>query len=83
MPITITYINDDIDDIISFTEIINRNLVSKIDCTDNELISLPDNMNFPNLQYFICYGNQLTALPAFGTNMNFPNLIDFTCNNNK
>ena len=53
MPITITYTNQDIDEYDLFeeiTQITNFNLVSKIICTDNELISLPDNMNFPNLE---------------------------------
>ena len=49
------------------------------DCADNELTSLPDNMNFPNLQYFCCSNNKLTSLPE---NMNFPNLREFLCSGN-
>jgi len=80
MPITITYTNQDINEYNSFEEIINCNLVSKINCSNNRLTSLPDNMNFPNLQIFNCSNNELTALPD---NMNFPNLQTFNCNNNK
>ena len=82
MPITITFTNQDINEYDSFEEIkqiSNFDLVFKIDCSKNELISLPDNMNFPNLQIFECYGNQLTALPD---NMNYPNLQVFTCDIN-
>jgi len=83
MPIKITYTNQNINDVISFAEIINCNLVSKIECIVNNLteeISLPDNMNFPNLQEFHCSNNGLTFLP---NNMNFPNLTVFDCSVNK
>ena len=79
MPITITFTNEDINEYNSFEEIINCNLVSKINCSNNQLTALPENMNFPNLQEFYCYKNQLTALPE---NMNFPNLQLFNCCNN-
>ena len=85
MPFIITYIytnqyNDE--QYHSFTEITqipNFNLVSKIDCTNNFLTSLPDNMYFPNLQQFFCERNKLTTLPD---NMNFPNLQIFRCQQN-
>ena len=89
MPITITYTNQDINEYNSFAEITqipNLNLVSEIDCSNNELISLPafgTNMNFPNLHEFYCYNNRLTSLSAFGTNMNFPDLQIFYCYNNR
>ena len=68
MPITIQYTNEDSHEYDSFEEIINCNLVSKIICTDNELISLPafgTNMNFPNLIEFNCNNNQLDFLKIF------------------
>ena len=80
MPITVTYINQDIIDFYSFDKITDFNLVSKINCSNNELTSLPDNMNFPNLQTFECNYNQLTSL---ADNMNFPNLQELFCSNNK
>ena len=80
MPITITFTNEDINEYNSFEEIINCNLVSKINCSNNQLTALPDNMNFPNLREFECSHNQLTSLPE---NMNFPNLQQFNCSFNE
>jgi len=83
MPIKVTYTNQDINEYDSFAEIINCNLVSKIDCSvlkANQLISLPDNMNFPNLEEFNCSNNQLRFLPD---NMNFPNLQYLNCSKNQ
>ena len=74
MPITITYTNHDITKYNSFKEIekdLNYNLIFEINCNDNQLTSLPDNMDFPNLHTFSCSNNQLTSLP---NNMNLPNL---------
>ena len=82
MPIIITYINQDIDKYVSFkeiTQIHDFNLVFKIDCSNNELTSLP-NMNFPNLQELNCSNNKLTSLPD---DMNLPNLQEFYCSYNK
>jgi len=62
----------------SFDEIRNEEVVS-IDCCHNNLESLPENMNFPNLKYFYCSNNNLVSLPD---NMNFPNLETFYCHNN-
>ena len=80
MSITITYTNQDINEYDSFDKIPNFDLVSKIDCSNNQLTSLPDNMNFPNLLEFDCNNNKLTALP---NNMNFPNLQHFNCTFNE
>jgi Leucine-rich repeat (LRR) protein len=83
MSITIIYTNQNINEYVSFEEITkipNFNLVSKIDCFNNELISLPDNMNFPNLQELNCSNNELTTLPD---DMNLPNLQYFNCSYNK
>jgi Leucine-rich repeat (LRR) protein len=80
MTITIIYKNGTIKKYNSLNTIINYNLVSKIDCSNNNITSLPDNMNFPNLQNFDCSNNNITLLPE---NMNFPNLKKFICSNNK
>ena len=82
MPITITFTNQDINEYDSFEEIkqiSNFDLVFKIDCSKNELISLPDNMNFPNLQKFNCSRNELTLLP----NINCSVLQEFDCSHNE
>jgi Leucine-rich repeat (LRR) protein len=76
MPIIVTYINQDIIEFNSFDKITDFNLVTKINCSNNQLTSLPDNMNFPNLQHLYCHNNQLTSLPD---NMNFPNLQFLYC----
>ena len=83
MPIKITYINKDINEYDSFIQIPNFNLVCIIECSVNNLteeISLPDNMNFPNLLEFYCSDYGLTFLP---NNMNLPNLQYFNCSYNK
>jgi len=54
--------------------------VISIDCSNNELTQLPENMNLPNLQVLDCYNNKLTHLPK---NMNFPNLQKLNCYDNK
>ena len=60
--------------------ITDNNMVKKINCSNNELIRIPDNMNFPNLQYLDCENKKLTCLPD---NMNFSNLQQFYCCSNK
>ena len=80
MPITIIYTNGNIKKYNSLNTIINYNLVSKIDCSNNNITLLPDNMNFPNLLEFYCCNNNLTVLPD---NMNFPNLQYFICSYNQ
>ena len=42
-------------------EIIDNEDVISINCSHNELTSLPENMNFPNLQKFTCHKNKLTG----------------------
>ena len=80
MSITITYTNQVINKYDSFDKIPNFDLVFIINCSNNKLTSLPDNMNFPNLQEFYCNTNQLTALP---NNINFLNLQKFSCSANQ
>ena len=53
--IKVTYTNKDIIDYDSFDNISDFNLVFEINCASNKLTSLPDNMNFPNLQVFDFY----------------------------
>ena len=83
MPITVTYINKDINEYdITVDKISNNDLVCIIDFSFNDLTSLPAigmNMNFPNLTEFNCSSNQLTFIPD---NINFPNLKIFSCYNN-
>ena len=43
---------------------------------ETHLTSLPNNMNFPNLEHFDCSSNNLTSFP---NNMHFPNLEHFDC----
>ena len=81
MPIIITYTNQDIDEYDLFeeiTQIFNYNLVSKINCSGNNLTSLPDNMNFSNLQYFDCHNNKLTSFVGSPSHVGG----DFKCNDN-
>ena len=82
MPITITYTNGHFKEYNLFKEIEkdDYNLIFEINCSNTQLTSLPDNMNFPNLQRFDCSTKQLTSLPD---NMNFPKLQTFDCSNNK
>jgi Leucine-rich repeat (LRR) protein len=49
------------------------------DCSNNKLVSLPENMNLP-IDIFDCSNNKLVSLPE---NMNYSNLYDFDCSNNK
>jgi Leucine-rich repeat (LRR) protein len=80
MKIGVQYIDNTIKKYNSIEEIANNDLVIEIDCSNNRLTSLPDNMNFPNLHTFICSNNQLSSLP---NNMNLPNLEWFSCANNR
>ena len=52
-----------------------RNKIVKLDCQNNQLISLPPLL--PNLIELTCYNNQLTSLPLF------LNLIRLWCDENK
>jgi len=58
---------------------VNLPNLQTLDCSNNNLTRLPDNMNFPNLRDFDCGDNNLTSLPE---NMNFPNLKSFHCYHN-
>ena len=81
MVVTVKYIDDEekyeFDLIESITN--NENVIY-INCNDNNLSLLPENMNFPNLQEFNCRYNKLTSLPE---NMSFPNLQVFNCSDNE
>ena len=79
MPITVTYNNNTVVKYDNFDKITNNMNVTKIDCRNNNLTSLPDNMMFPNLEKFYCNNNNLTSLPP---NMMFPNLIHLYCRHN-
>ena len=81
MPITVIYNDDTVVKYDNFDKITNNMNVIKIDCSDNNLTSLPPNMNmmFPNLTLFNCSYNKLKSLPP---NMMFPNLEEFYCYNN-
>jgi len=75
MPITVTYINQDINEYY-----ITIDKISNINFRFNDLTFHSTNMNFPSLTEFDCSENKLTLLP---NNMNFPSLTKFYCNNNK
>ncbi len=76
MTIKVTYNDNRVVKYDNFDKITNNMNVTKIDCNNNNLTSLPDNMMFPNLTYFYCSYNNLTSLPQ---NMMFPNLTHFYC----
>ena len=78
-----------------FDEITENDNILEIDCQVPDTIDrwtredkysnlrlqlLPENMNFTNLQKFICNHNKLTFLPE---NINFPNLKYFECRYNQ
>ena len=63
MPIKVTYNDNTIVNYYNFNEIINNINVLKIDCSYNNLTSLPPNMNFPNLIHFNCRHNKLYYIP--------------------
>ena len=81
MPINVKYNDDTCGKYDDFDNITDNMNVIYIDCSNNNLTSLPDNMNilFPNLKGFYCDNNNLTSLPP---NMNFPKMKYFNCNNN-
>jgi Leucine-rich repeat (LRR) protein len=66
----------------SFEEIEDR--VVYVNCSDNQLISLPENIgeNWTNLTLFDCSGNQLKSLPK-NIGSNWTNLNHFSCSDNK
>jgi len=77
--IKVKYSDDTIKEYETFEQISDGEIVISIDCSNNELTQLPENMNFPNLQELNCSKNQLTQLPE---NMNFLNLQILHCVNN-
>ena len=80
MEITVKYSNGTNKIFNSFDGITDNDNVIALDCSDNKLIHLPENMNFPNLKKLCCWNNNLTHLPE---NMNFPNLVKIDSYNNK
>ncbi len=83
MTIKVTYNNYTVVKYDNFDEITNNMNVIMIDCNDNNVTSLPDNMNmmFSNLIYFNC--SSCNKLPSLPPNMMFPKLKYFFCNYNK
>ena len=80
MVIQVEYI-DSIKKYNTFDELLqatNNDMVLSINCSSNNLSSLPENMNFPNLHTFSCSFNKISII----INMNFPNLHNFYCNDN-
>ena len=59
MPITVTYNDYTVVKYDNFDKITNNMNVIKIDCSNNNLTSLPSNMIFPNLTHFNCDNNNL------------------------
>ena len=82
MTVTVKYSDETIYKFDRIEEITNPENVIYINCSDNQLESLPKNMDklFPLLQVFYCGKNKLTSLPE---NMNFPQLTEFYCGHNK
>jgi hypothetical protein len=83
MQIHVKYSNDgDTITVSSFDEIEDN--VVYVDCSDNQLTSLPENIgeNWPNLTIFSCGYNQLESLPE-NIGENWTNLNYFYCNNNQ
>jgi len=78
--IKVKYVNDTIKDYNEFEEISSGINVIFINCLNNQLTQLPENMNFPNLHSLYCWNNELTQLPE---NMNFPNLQILHCSDNQ
>jgi len=79
MSITLTHKNNSNSVVSSFDDINDNEDIIKIDCSNNKLTHLPENMNFSNLKSLNCSGNKLTHLPE---NMNFPNLKSLDCSSN-
>lgn len=77
--ITVTYNTNDVQQYNCFTNIIHPELVTKIDCSYEDIKELPDTMNFPILTIFDCSNNCLTKLP---NNMIMPKLQILHCEYN-
>ena len=63
MPITVIYNDDTVVKYDNFDKITNNMNVIMINCSNNNLTSLPDNMMFPNLEEIYCYNNNLYYIP--------------------
>jgi hypothetical protein len=50
-------------------------------CHGNKLVTLPENMNFPNMHTFNCSNNILVSLPV--CILNFRNMVHFVYHNNE
>jgi hypothetical protein len=83
MRIYVKYSIDDDTIIVSSFEEIEDHVVY-VDCSDNQLISLPKNIgsNWTNLTHFYCSYNQLESLPE-NIGENWTNLIHFNCLSNQ
>jgi len=77
--ITVRYTDYSIKEYETFEDIINNDLVIILDCSNNKLTHLPENMNFTNLRELNCNNNNLTYLPI---TMNFPKLKELYCRHN-
>ena len=64
MAISVTYSNGTNKTFKSFDNITDNNNVIELECVDTKLTHLPENMNFPNLEYLSCDNNKLTHLPC-------------------
>lgn len=62
MTIKVKYINNSNKEFNTFEEIENIDLVLEINCANNNLSFLPNNISFPNLQKFDCHNNILNYL---------------------
>jgi Leucine-rich repeat (LRR) protein len=83
MWIKVKYLIDGKTFIVSSFEEIKDNVVY-VDCSDNQLTSLPENIvsNWTNLTHFFCYDNLLTSLPK-NIGCNWTYLTEFNCDCNK
>jgi len=78
--IQVKYSNNTIKEYKTFKQISDGINVISIDCSDNKLTQLPENLNFLNLQVFLFSRNKLTQLPE---NTNLSNLQILHCSNNQ
>ena len=78
--IKVKYVNGAIKEYNEFEQISNDINVISIDCWNNQLTELPENMNLLNLHSLNCSRNELTELPE---NMNLPNLHSLNCSGNE
>jgi Leucine-rich repeat (LRR) protein len=83
MQIRVKYSIDDDTIIVSSFEEIEDHVVY-VDCSHNQLKSLPENIgsNWTNLTYFDCSENELTSIPE-NIGVNWTNLTHFDCSWNR